>query len=143
VLEQDEDFVRAEFGGLRVDILLTGNPLFERVRGAHVTTLRFQGRDVIAATATGLLLLKLYALPSLCRQGNFARVALYENDIAMLVEQYRPDVEVLSQELSGVLSTTDLQEVRAIVEEITARIERFEGRFGGAGDAAEDERPAG
>jgi hypothetical protein len=33
----------------------------------------------------GLILLKLYALPSLYRQGNFAKVGIYENDVATLL----------------------------------------------------------
>jgi hypothetical protein len=78
------------------------------------------------ATVEGLLLLKLYALPSLYRQGNFARVALYEGDIATLMHDYRPPVEPLFEELREHLSDTDLASLRKIVGEIQERIERFD-----------------
>jgi hypothetical protein len=77
----------------------------------------------------GLLLLKLYALPSLYRQGDFARVSLYENDIAVLVQAYSPDLPSLLQTLSEHLSASDLAELRSIVADIQERIARFGGRF--------------
>jgi len=121
----DIDFARGSFERLRVDLLLTRNPLFEQVRRQHATTGHFMERDVPCASVEGLLLLKLYALPSLYRQGNFARVGLYENDVATLVEAYRPSLEPLLSELYDYLSPTDLAAVRDIVSEIQGRIERF------------------
>lgn len=123
---QDADFARGRFGQLRVDLLLTRNPLFDEVRQRYATTGRFVERDDIpCATVEGLLLLKLYALPSLYRQGNFARVGLYENDIATLMQAYRPPMEPLLTDLSGQISSTDLAAVRDIIAEIQGRIERF------------------
>jgi hypothetical protein len=119
------DFARGNFERLRVDLLLTRNPLFEKVRRQHATTGHFLERDVPCATVEGLLLLKLYALPSLYRRGNFARVGLYENDVATLIEAYRPSLESLLLELSDYLGPTDLAAVRDIVSEIRTRIERF------------------
>jgi hypothetical protein len=130
VEDLDADFVRGQFERLRVTLLLTRNPLFEKVRRQHATTGRFIERDVPCATVEGLLLLKLYALPSLYRQGNFARVGLYENDVATLIEAYRPSLEPLFLELSGYLGPTDLATVRDIVSEIRTRIERFRGESG-------------
>jgi hypothetical protein len=130
VEDLDADFARGKFERLRVDLLLTRNPLFEKVRRQHATTGRFIERDVPCATVEGLLLLKLYALPSLYRQGNFARVGLYENDVATLIEAYRPSLEPLFLELSGYLGPTDLATVRDIVSEIRTRIERFRGESG-------------
>jgi len=43
---------------------------------------------------------KLYALPSLYRHGNFARVGIYENDVATLLHYYQPDVSMLFAELA-------------------------------------------
>jgi hypothetical protein len=71
------------------------------------------------------LLLKLYALPSLYRQGSFSRVGLYENDVATLIQAYRPSLGPLLSDLSDYLSPTDLAAVRDIVSEIQGRIERF------------------
>lgn len=123
---QDENFARATFGELRIDILQTRNPLFDKVRQQHAATQHFAERDIPCATVEGLLLLKMHALPSLYRQGNFARVGLYENDIATLLQEYHTPVEPLFGELAPHMSETDLQSVRTIVNEILQRIERFE-----------------
>jgi hypothetical protein len=133
VEDLDADFARGKFERLRVDLLLTRNPLFEKVKRQHATTGRFIERDVPCATVEGLLLLKLYALPSLYRQGNFARVGLYENDVATLMQAYAPSVEPVLSELSNYLSPTDMAAVRDIVPEIQGRIERF-GRGSGRDD---------
>ena len=85
----------------------------------------FIEREIPTATVEGLLLLKMYALPSLYRQGNFTRVALYENDLAMLIHDYHPDPDPLLAELSQYVSETDLIAVRDIIAEIQQRIERF------------------
>lgn len=133
VEDLDADVARGKFERLHVDMLLTRNPLFEKVRRQHATTIRFMERDVPCATVEGLLLLKLYALPSLYRQGNFSRVGLYENDVATLIQAFRPPLEPLLSELSDYLSPTDLAAVRDIVSEILGRIERF-GRGSGRGE---------
>jgi hypothetical protein len=122
---QDDDFARGKFDELKIDILLTRNTLFDKVRQRYATVRRFVEREIPCATVEGLLLLKLYALPSLYRQGNFARVGLYENDIATLVHDYHPPMEPLFQVLDEHLSTTDIAAVREIVTEIQQRIERF------------------
>ena len=109
---QDANFARGRFEDLQIDFLLTRNPLFERVRRQYATTQPFRERDIVCATVEGLLLLKLYALPSLYRQANFARVGIYENDVATLVQAYHPDLEPLFAELSRHLSASDLASVR-------------------------------
>lgn len=124
--DEDADFVRGRFGRLRVDLLLTRNPLFDKVKRQYATTERFFEGDIPCATVEGLLVLKLYALPSLYRQGDFARVGLYENDVATLMQAYRPPLEPLLSELTGHLSPTDLAAVRDIVAELQQRIERFQ-----------------
>ena len=86
---QEKDFARGDFEGLQIDLLLTSNPLFEEVRRRYATRQRFAEREIPCATPEGLVLLKLYALPSLYRQGNLARVALYETDILMLMDRQR------------------------------------------------------
>ena len=126
--KRDDDFARGFFDGLQIDLLLTSNPLFEKVRRRFATTQRFVEREIPCATVEGLLILKLYALPSLYRQGNFARVALYEGDIATLMHDYRPPVEPLFEELQEHLSATDLVSLHKIVGEIQERIERFDRR---------------
>ncbi len=65
---RDADFARGNFGDLRVDVLLTSNPLFDQVRKRYTTTQHFVEQDIPCATVEGLILLKLYALPALYRQ---------------------------------------------------------------------------
>ncbi|HET9908707.1 MAG TPA: hypothetical protein VFQ23_18810, partial [Anaerolineales bacterium] len=79
---EDKDFARGKFGELQIDILLTKNLLFAKVEKNYTTTKQFMDRTIRCATVEGLLLLKLFALPSLYRQGSFERVGIYENDIA-------------------------------------------------------------
>lgn len=125
IADQNQDFMRGKFNELQIDILLTRNPLFEKIRQQYATTQPFIEQEIPTATVEGLLLLKMYVLPSLYRQGNFARVALYENDLAMLIHDYQPDLDPLLTELSQYVNETDLVAVRDIVTEIQQRIERF------------------
>ncbi|BCX03611.1 MAG: hypothetical protein KatS3mg053_1549 [Candidatus Roseilinea sp.] len=129
--ERSEYFVRGTFGSLQIDFLLTRNKLFDHVRRKHATVWRFTEQAVPCATVEGLLLLKLYALPSLYRQGDFTRVNLYEADIAALMQAYRPDMQPLFGTLAKYLSDSDLQEVRSIISDIQTRIARFERGVGG------------
>ncbi len=106
----------------------------EIVRNAVAFNFKNSGEEILnvpCATVEGLLLLKLYALPSLYRQGSFAIVGLYENDVATLIQAYRPALESLLEELSGHLRPDDLAAVRGIVSDIQGRIERFQRESGG------------
>ncbi len=127
---QDINFARGQFEGLQIDFLLTRNRLFDKVRRHYATMRPYVERNIRCATVEGLLLLKLYALPSLYRQFDFSRVGLYENDIATLMQHYQPALEPLFDELALHLSETDLVSVREIVDEIEQRIARFQKGFG-------------
>ncbi len=67
VTGEEPNFARATFEGLKIDILLTRNPLFEKVLRDYATPQPFGERTIPCATVEGLLLLKFYALPSLYR----------------------------------------------------------------------------
>ena len=125
ISSQDMYFVRAEYGELQIDILLTKNPLFKKVHKKYSKEQRFLDRNINIATVEGLLLLKLYALPSLYRQSNFSRVGIYENDIATLLHDYEPDINALLVELSKFVNESDLAEIKNIVADIQKRIKRF------------------
>lgn len=118
---RDQDFARADLRGLRVDLLLGDNLLFSQVRRLYTTTGSFGGRQVRTATREGLLLLKMYALPSLYRQGQWARAALYETDILMLHQGAAIDDEKLLGELAPHVVAADLVEIRRILEEQRGR----------------------
>lgn len=126
ILSQDMYFARGEYKELQVDFLFTKNPLFMSVQKKHATTRHFLDRDISFATVEGLLLLKLYALPSLYRQGSFSRVGIYENDIATLLYEYRPNLSALLKELSSYVSDNDLVEIESILLDIQKRITRFQ-----------------
>jgi hypothetical protein len=114
---QDNDFGKANYHGFQVDLLLTTNPLFAYVQRKERTTITFDDINVPCATREGLLLLKLYALPSLYRQGNLARAALYETDILMLRQDAMVDEEKLLAILSKHLAPHDIDELRRILRE--------------------------
>ena len=126
VEEQNEYFIRGHFRSVRVDVLLTANALFAEAQRSFATTHRFAELDVPTATPEGLILLKLYALPSLYRQGLFDRVSIYEGDIASLLQRHRCEIAPLLQRLHLHLEEGDRHELRVIVRDIQARISRFE-----------------
>jgi hypothetical protein len=113
----DRDFGKANYHGLRVDLLLTTNPLFADVAQRQRTEISFDGHRVPCATREGMLLLKLYALPSLYRQGNLVRAALYEADIFGLQQGATIDDEQLLATLGDHLAAHDIDELRKILRE--------------------------
>ena len=130
ISSQDMYFVRGSYNELQIDILLTKNPLFEKVHNQYSKIEKFLDRKIHQATVEGLLLLKLYALPSLYRQGNFARVGIYENDIATLLHYYQPDVSSLLKELANYVDENDLAEIKHVISDIQNRIKRFRDESG-------------
>jgi predicted nucleotidyltransferase len=125
ITSRDMYFARANYGELQIDLLFTQNPLFKKVHKAYSRVQKFLDRNIPLATVEGLLLLKLYALPSLYRQDNFARVGIYENDIATLLHYYQPDTAALLSEISKYVNETDFEEIKRIVSDIQNRIKRF------------------
>jgi len=125
ISDQDQNFIRANYNELQVDVLLTQNPLFKKVHNEYSKVQKFLDRNIPLATVEGLLLLKLYALPSLYRQGNFARVGIYENDIATLLHYYQPDMPSLLIELSKYVNKNDFAEITGVIFDIQNRIKRF------------------
>ena len=61
--DQDMYFARGKFGELQIDILLTKNPLFDKVANSYSTEKQFMDRKIRCATVDGLILLKLFAFP--------------------------------------------------------------------------------
>jgi len=114
---QDHDFGRAQYRGVRVDLLLRNNRLFEHVATHERATTQFHGQSVPVATRKGLLLLKLYALPSLYRHGQLGRAALYETDVRMLLQGTTISDEELLGELGALLSASDIAELARILGE--------------------------
>ncbi len=118
---RDRDFGESMFRGIRIDLLIDDNPLFRDVLQNERATVQFEAAEVPCASRVGLLLLKLYALPSLYRQGNLARAALYEADIRMLLLDPMIHEEALFERLEVHVSRTDLAELRRIMTEQRTR----------------------
>lgn len=118
---RDRDFGSAVYRSIDVDFLLTSNALFSEVRAKDRATITFEGRSIPSVTREGLVLLKLYALPSLYRQGKLDRAALYETDILMLHQGANLEDESLLQRLVPHVAEHDIAELRKILEEQRAR----------------------
>ena len=128
VAEEDQNFARAAFEQLQVDLLLTQNPLFKLVLQNYSTERPFGDRTIYCVTVEGLVLLKLYALPSLYRQGQFDKVSIYESDITLLMLRYPVDVDALATILKRYILATKLVELEQIIDDIQARMARFQQR---------------
>jgi hypothetical protein len=125
---QDKNFARASFNLIQVDLLLTSNPLFKRVLSEYSSIWEMPDRPIQCSTPAGLVLLKLYALPSLYRQGEFQRANLYESDITALLIQFPAlgeQVNDLLILLRSHLLASDLASLAEIVTDIRRRVQRF------------------
>ncbi len=122
--DQNDFFARGQFRSVQVDLLLTTNPLFKTVQERFATTHRFAELKVPAATVEGLVLLKLYALPSLYRQFDWDRIYIYESDIKRLLAHYRPELEPLFSILKDHVSAGEVRELRKLIAEEQERWRR-------------------
>lgn len=126
VIEENRDFARANFNNLQVDIRLTKNSLFQSVQKDCSSQQQFGQLTIRTSTVEGLILLKLYALPSLYRQGKFDKVSIYETDILLLLLRHDADVEKLLGKLAKHVLATNLEEINQIVSDIQQRMQRFQ-----------------
>lgn len=127
--EDNPDFARTFLDDLRVDILYTRNKLFKLVSGEFTTTKEFVGREIPCATEEGLIALKLFALPSLYRQGRFEKVRTYEKDVADLIEGGGKVTDRTFEALTPIMLPSDVDEIKKIVADIQTRIAESKSRF--------------
>jgi hypothetical protein len=127
IRDRRDFFARAQFRSVQVDLRFTFNPVFQMVAEKFATRRRFAELEIPTVTVEGLIVLKLYALPSLYRQVDWDRIYLYEGDIKLLLARHKPRVEPLFQLLEPHLLATDLTELRKIVSLEQERIARAEG----------------
>jgi len=127
IRDRQDFFARGQFRSVQVDLLLTSNPVFKIVAEKFATRHRFAELEVPTVTVEGLMILKLYALPSLYRQFDWDRIYLYEGDIKLLLARHKPQIEPLFQLLEPHLLPTDLTELRKIVSLEQQRIAKAEG----------------
>jgi len=129
--EENPDFARCTLDELSVDFLFTANGMFECVHKKHTAKKHFAERDVSCATVEGIVMLKLFALPALYRQGRFGKVDIYQNDVLRLIRTFQPKVEPLLNVLSKYMLPSDIEELRKIVAQIEAEIAKSRKRFTG------------
>lgn len=120
--ERNEWFATGTSGPLRIDLLFTANPFFAEVMDRHVTTCHLLDVPIHCATPEGIILLKLYALPSLYRQGNVQRAALYETDILQLLLHQPLEPKSLIAQLQLQMPITDINALRHVLADIQQRI---------------------
>jgi len=130
IRERQDFFARAQFRSLQVDLLFPFNALFKTVAEKFATVHSFAELNVPAATVEGLIVLKLYALPSLYRQFEMDRAALYENDITMLLANHSPAVEPLLALATREMEPGDQAELKKIISECTERAKLLRQRSG-------------
>jgi hypothetical protein len=123
---ENKDFAQASYDGVRVDLLLNQNKLFKKIQKEYSQVIQWGDHSVTTATPEGLVILKLYALPSLYRQGEFDRAAIYETDILQLVLNYPLELDALLKLVKPHVLESDLEELGAIVQDIAGRIRRIE-----------------
>jgi hypothetical protein len=124
--DRNDFFARGKFRSVKVDLLLTKNPLFKIVAEKFATKHSFAEMAVPAATVEGMVLLKLFALPSLYRQYDWERVHVYESDIKILLDLHKPETGPLLALLEQHVLPTDMKELRKIVSEEEQRIAKAE-----------------
>ena len=130
IRERQDFFARAQFRSLQVDLLFTFNPLFKTVADKFATVHSFAELNVPAATVEGLIVLKLYALPSLYRQFQMDRAALYESDITMLMANHSPVLEPLIALATCDMEPGDKDELKKIISECSERAKLLRQRTG-------------
>jgi hypothetical protein len=122
VQDQNDMFARCEFHGLQVDILFSEHPLFRLVMDHFSVSRDYDSQSYATATIDGLILLKLYALPSLYRQMDWDRVSIYESDLMQLLRRTETSPSALLEQLSDHLSPSDHHELKTVLSEIEARL---------------------
>lgn len=123
--EINEFFARGKFQSLTVDILRAENPFFHFIQSTEQCEAAFLGRSLHTATAKGLALLKLYALPSLYRQHQHTRVHIYEADIQSLIESANLQNDELLENLTPFMPASDISELAKILTEFSQHRNRF------------------
>jgi hypothetical protein len=120
--EGNEWFATGTVGPLRIDLLFTANPLFAEVLARHAVITSLLDVPIHCATPEGIILLKLFALPSLYRQGNIHRAALYETDILQLSLHQPTEPESLLTQLHPHLNPSDINALCQVLADIQNRI---------------------
>ncbi|MEL6554897.1 MAG: hypothetical protein AAFQ63_15745, partial [Cyanobacteria bacterium J06621_11] len=116
VISSDRNFARYQWHGITIDALLTSNKVFKTVVENYSAHYEIGGKQISSISADGLFLLKIYALPSLYRQGQLARADIYEADLVRLLRR-NPQINeaALLNYLGTLLEKSQVSELTTIV----------------------------
>ncbi|MCB1232166.1 MAG: hypothetical protein KDN19_18005 [Verrucomicrobiae bacterium] len=103
---------------------------------SHSISKRFLDATLRCATPEGIILLKLFALPSLYRQGQVDRADLYETDILQLLRIDPVTDEKLLTQLESHVSETDLKALAEVLCDLRKRMGNSD-RFRESGRSAQ------
>ena len=121
----DRNFGRYSYQGTRIDALYRANPIFEYVMGNCLDSAIIEGKEIVRATPEDIILLKLYALPSLYQQGEQRRAITYENDIlGLLIQSVEIDFDSVLKVLSRELLPSQIDKLSNILEDCQRRAKR-------------------
>ena len=125
IKEKNDLFAYGYYKELKVDFLFADNNLFELVMKQYVGLRLYEEGTIPTATIDGLILLKLYALPSLYRQFDMDRVAIYEADLTQLMYRTKDKAADFLAVLGKYMTPEDISSLSNILNEIQKKINRF------------------
>lgn len=126
VKERTELFAYGRFrAALRVDVLLAEHPVFDVVARQFSAPMPYEIGELRTATVDGLIVLKLFALPSLYRNFDYDRVAIYEADIMQLLARSPQDDSYFLDLLRPHVLESDRQELQRVLGEVRERLARI------------------
>lgn len=124
LVSSDANFGRYRWQNITIDALYTDNKIFSYALKNYRCTYDFGEFYISSLSAEGLFLLKLYALPSLYLQIQFARAAIYEADlIRLLLRNPSIDENKLLGFLQNHLEASQIKELREIVKECRQKLQ--------------------
>lgn len=126
VQERTEMFAYGRFRDeLRADILFAEHPVFDLVARTFTVPMDYQIGRLPTATVDGLVLLKLFALPSLYRKFDFDRIAIYEADIMQLLSRSHCNDSFFLDLLAPHILDSDRLELARVLSDIRSRLARI------------------
>ena len=125
IRERGDMFACGHFHGLRVDVLFGEHPVFAHIAKRFTVLMDYQVGQLPTATIDGLILLKLFALPSLYRQFDFDRIAIYEADVTQLLSRSSQGDAFFLDALSPHMLDSDCLEIATILSDIRSRLQRM------------------
>ncbi len=121
----DRNFGRYSYQGTQIDALYKDNPIFDYVIRNCLDSAVIEGKKIVRATPEGIILLKLYALPSLYQQKQQRRAVTYENDIlGLLLQSVEVNFEKVLKVLSGELVPSQTDELGNILKDCQHRAKK-------------------